>query len=400
MTRDAGAAVWTAGFRPFFLAASFYGPALLGLWYGASLGWWASPDPHLPLWVLHAHEMLFGFAGALVCGILLTALPSWTGAAEIRGAPLRLLALLWLVGRACFMFQRDLPEPLAAVGDGALLPVLGLLLAFSVRGARQRLFAWTVVPLCAFAAANFLYYDGVRCGSIGEIERALALAVDALMFLFTLYGGLFVPAFTRRWLRSRGVDSPPLSPPIETATAVAMLAFALADVLHAPVRWVTLTASAAALIHAWRWTRWRGWRAFRDPILRCVHLGYLWLIVSFVLRACAGARVAWQDAAIHAFTIGAYSTLKLGLMTRVVLKHTGRPVRADRFMQLSYWLMQIAACLRVGFALTHGPGWLVGTAASLWALAFLIYGFRFAPLLLRPSLPRRRATPRAAPRPA
>ena len=61
-----GAAVWSAGFRPFFLAASFYGPALLGLWYGARLGWWPPPDPRLPLWALHAHEMLFGFAGALV----------------------------------------------------------------------------------------------------------------------------------------------------------------------------------------------------------------------------------------------------------------------------------------------------------------------------------------------
>ena len=392
----AGAPVWSAGFRPFFLAASFYGPALLALWYGASLGWWPPPDPHVPLWALHAHEMLFGFAGALVCGILLTAMPSWTGAAEIRGAPLRLLAALWLIGRACFLFQRELPEPLVAVGDGALLPVLGLMLAFSVRGARKRLFAWTTLPLGAFAAANVLYYHAVHCGSTGGIERALALAVDALMFLFTLYGGLFVPAFTRRWLRSRGIESKPLSPPIETATAIAMLAFALADLLHAPVRWMTLAACAAALIHAWRWARWRGWRAFRDPILRGVHLGYLWLIASFALRACAGTRIAWQDAAIHAFTIGAYSTLKLGLMTRVVLKHTGRPVRADRWMRFAYTLLPVAALLRVGFALTHGPEWLVGAAASLWALAFLIYGFRFAPLLVRPSLPRRRAAPRPA----
>ncbi len=387
--------MWSAGFRPFFLAATLYGPALLGLWYGARLGWWPSPDPRLPLWALHAHEMLFGFAGALVCGILLTAMPSWTGAAEIRGAPLRLLAALWLLGRVCFLFQRELPAPLVTLTDGALLPVLGLLLAVSVRGARKRLFAWTTLPLGAFAAANFLYYAGVRTGSTGEIERALALAVDALMFLFTLYGGLFVPAFTRRWLRARGIDSKPLSPAVEAATAAAMLAFALADVLHAPPRWVTVTAGAAALIHAWRWARWRGWRAFRDPILRCVHLGYLWLIASFLLRACAGTRAAWQDAAIHAFTIGAYSTLKLGLMTRVALKHTGRPVRADRAMRFAYALLPIAALARIGFALAHGPEWLVGAAALLWALAFSIYAFRFAPLLVRPSLPR----PLAAPRP-
>ena len=380
--------VWTSGFRPFFLAASFYGPALIVLWYGARIGLWPAPHADLPLWVLHAHELLFGFAGALVCGVLLTALPSWTGAAEIRGARLRILALLWLLGRVCVLFQDDLPRVLVAVGDCSLLPVLCIFLAWSARGARKRLFAWTTIPLCAFTAANFIYYAGVIRGSAGEIRLSLTLAVDALMFLFTLYGGLFVPAFTRRWLRTRGIESRPISPSVEYATAVAMLAFALTDLFRAPALWVTLTCGAAAVIHTWRWMRWRGWLTFRDPILRCVHIGYLWLIVSFVLRACAGSRAAWQDAAVHAFTVGAYSTLKLGLMTRVVLKHTGRTVRADGLMTAAFALPPVAAVLRVGFALLHGPEWLAGTSALLWAAAFLIYFLRFHTYLVRPSLPR------------
>ncbi len=380
--------VWASGFRPFFLAASLYGPTLIVLWYGARIGLWPVPQGHLPLWMLHAHELLFGFAGALVCGVLLTALPSWTGAAEIRGARLRILALLWLLGRVCVLFQDELPRVLVAVGDCSLLPMLCIFLACSARGSRKRLFAWTTIPLCAFTAANFIYYAGILRGSVGETRLSLALAVDALMFLFTLYGGLFVPAFTRRWLRTRGIESRPISPPIEYATAAAMLAFALTDLFGAPTLWVTLACGAAALIHTWRWMRWRGWLACRDPILRCVHIGYLWLIVSFVLRACAGSRAAWQDAAVHAFTIGAYSTLKLGLMTRVVLKHTGRTVRADALMTVAFALLPIAAVLRVGFAVLHGPEWLAGTAAFLWATAFLIYLLRFAASLVRPSLPR------------
>ena len=380
--------VWTAGFRPFFLAASFYGPALIILWYGARIGLWSAPHGHLPLWLLHAHELLFGFASALVCGVLLTALPSWTGAAEISAVRLRILAALWLVGRLCVLFQQELPRLLVAIGDCSLLPVLCIFLAFSARGSRKRLFAWTTVPLCAFTAANFLYYAGVISGSTREIDLSLRLAVDALMFLFTLYGGLFVPAFTRRWLRTRGMESRPMSLPIEYATAVAMLAFALADLLRAPELLVTLACGAAALIHAWRWTRWRGWLTFRDPILRCLHIGYLWLIASFVLRACAGSRAGWYDAAVHAFTIGAYSTLKIGLMTRVALKHTGRPVRADRPMRAAFVMMPIAAVLRIGFAVLHGPEWLAGASAFLWAAAFLIYLFSFGPFLVRASLPR------------
>ena len=58
-----GAAVWSSGFRPFFLAAAAYGPLLLAAWYGARLGWWTLGAPNLPL--LHAHELLFGHDGKL-----------------------------------------------------------------------------------------------------------------------------------------------------------------------------------------------------------------------------------------------------------------------------------------------------------------------------------------------
>ena len=98
IARGAGAPqpLWSSGFRPFFLLAASYGPLCLALWLLArNTGWPAYTTG--PLW--HAHEMLFGFAAALVCGVLLTALPSWSRAAELRGAPLAALAVLWLAGR-------------------------------------------------------------------------------------------------------------------------------------------------------------------------------------------------------------------------------------------------------------------------------------------------------------
>ncbi|MFO1402618.1 MAG: NnrS family protein [Steroidobacteraceae bacterium] len=387
-SRSATSPLWSAGFRPFFLAATSFGPALVALWYAARVAPWHAPWSQAAAGNFHAHELLFGFAAALVCGILLTALPSWTGAAEIRGARLRLLVALWLCGRVGMLLQGVLPGMLVAVADCALLPALCVLLAASARGARLRLFAWTALPLAAFTAANILYHHGVLGGEPAEIRLALALGVDALMFLFTLYAGLFVPAFTRRWLRARGVPSPPMSYAVENLTAVAMAAFAVADLLGAPPRWMAPIALAAAAMHAWRWSRWRGWRALGEPLLRCVHLGYLWLIVAFLLRAGAGHDAGLRQAAIHAFTIGAYSLLKIGLMTRVVLKHTGRPVRADAPVQLACAAMFAAALLRVAYALSPGHEWLLASSALLWSGALLIYLVRFAPLLVRASLPR------------
>lgn len=387
------APIWSSGFRPFFLAAAAYGPALLIWWLGARLGWWETPLAGLALPLLHAHEMLFGFAAALVCGVVLTALPSWSGAAELHGRPLVTLALLWLAGRVSILGAQILADQwfvplLSGVIDCALLPALCAVLLASIGRARRRLFWWTLPPLAALAAANIAFHLALADGSYAGAQQALLLGVHALAFLFTLYGGLFIPAFTRRWLRERGEHAAAILMPLEYATAIAMVTFAGADLLGASRGWMIAAAGAAAVVQAWRFARWRGWRTASEPLLWCVHLGYVWLIAALALRAVAEIipdvpREAW----IHAFTIGAYGMLKIGLMTRVGLKHTGRPLHAGRLMSFAFVMVLAAALLRLAYAVYQLGEWALATSALLWAAALLVYLARFGPLLLRPSLP-------------
>ena len=383
-----GGAVWSSGFRPFFLAAAAYGPLLLALWYGARSGWWSAPDAGLALPLLHAHELLFGFAGALVCGVLLTALPSWSGAAELRGAPLAALAALWLAGRVAMHGAEWILRPLVIILDCAFLPVLCAMLFATITPARRRLFWWTLPPAVALATANIAFHFALARGAEGDARWALMLGVHALAFLFTLYGGLFIPAFTRRWLHQRGERTGAILMPLEYATALAMVAFACADLLGAPPGWMVAAALAAAAVHAWRFARWRGWRTASEPLLWCVHLGYAWLIAALVLRALAELvpgvpREAW----IHAFTVGAYGMLKIGLMTRVALRHTGRPLNAGWPMQVAFVMVLAAALLRLAFSVQGVGQWALAGSALLWAAAFLTYLTVHGPMLLRPSLP-------------
>ena len=388
------APVWSSGFRPFFLAAAAYGPALLIYWLGARLAWWALPPAALALPLLHGHEMLFGFAAALVCGVLLTALPSWTGAAELRGLPLAALALLWLAGRVAIIGAQVFADQwlvplLAAVLDCALFPILCAMLLVASRHGRRRLFWWTLPPLATFAAANIAFHVALAGGSYAGAQHALLTGVHALAFLFTLYGGLFIPAFTRRWLHTRGEHAAAILMPLEYATAITMVAFACADLLDASRGWMTAAAGAAVIVQSWRFARWRGWRTASEPLLWCVHLGYAWLIAALALRAVAALfpgvpRTAW----IHAFTVGAYGMLKIGLMTRVALRHTGRPLDAGRLMPLAFLAVLAAAFLRLTYALDEAAEWAVVGSAFLWATALLVYLVRCGPYLLRPSLHR------------
>jgi uncharacterized protein involved in response to NO len=381
--------VWSSGFRPFFLAAAAYGPLLLLTWTGAHLGWWRWPEAALSLPLLHGHELLFGFAAALVCGVLLTALPSWSGADEIHGRPLALLALVWLAGRVVLHAGGWLPGWLVLAIDCALLPALAGLLFHTVAPARQRLFWWTLPPLAALAIANVLFHLALARGATADAQWALLLGIHALVFLFAIYGGLFIPAFTRRWLQERGEPARAIWMPLEYATALAMLAFAVADLGAAPPGWMLAAALAAAGIHAWRQARWRGWRTGSEPLLWCIHLGYAWFIVALLLRALAEVVPAVpREAWIHAFTVGAYGMLKIGLMTRVALRHTGRPLRASPAMQLAFGLMFLAALLRLIYAVQIPSAGVLATAALLWAGALLLYLAVHGRMLLRPSLPR------------
>ncbi len=371
--------VWASGFRPFFLGAALYGPLSLVLWLAARNT--GSPAYAAGgLW--HGHELLFGFAAALVCAILLTALPSWTGAAEIRGAPLAALAGLWLAGRVAMNAAGWLPPWLVMVLDAALLPMLFVFLALTVRKARKGLFWWTLPPLAAFAAANVVFH-------VWNPYWGLQLGVHSLAFLFTLYGGLFIPAFTRRYLLPRGERCGAIFMPLEYATAAAMVAFAAADLLRAPAAWMVGAALVAAGVHAVRFSRWRGWRTGGEPMLWPLHLGYAWLIAGLLLRAAAELtprvpREAW----VHAFTLGAYGMLKIGLMPRVTLRHTGRALRVPHAMIAAFFMVLGGALVRLAYSIYDLGEWALAASVLLWGAAFVVYLALYAPMLVQPSLPR------------
>lgn len=100
--------------KPLFLAMGVWAMLVPWVWVWPEL----VPDP--AFW--HAHELIFGVAGAALGGYLLIALPSWTGPNHrhrIGHPPLALLLLAWGLGRAAMLsgaqglglWGRVAPEP-------------------------------------------------------------------------------------------------------------------------------------------------------------------------------------------------------------------------------------------------------------------------------------------------
>jgi uncharacterized protein involved in response to NO len=146
------APLWASGFRPFYLLGALYAPLLALGSIGAALGWVDLAGAGIPLPLWHGHEMVFGFATAIVIGTVLTALPSWAGMPEPRGAALMLLAGLWLLGRCTFWAAPWLPRGVPALADLLLLPVLMAVLV-PVWRVPQRRYRWLLVILLALTLA-------------------------------------------------------------------------------------------------------------------------------------------------------------------------------------------------------------------------------------------------------
>ena len=117
--------LWALAFRPLYLLAAILAAVAIPVWAVAFSGGLELPIPGI-WW--HAHEMIFGFAVAVIIGFLLTAGRNWTGLDTPTDGLLAMLAALWLAGRLAMAFGSG---AWVAVVDLAFLPiaVIGFLLS-------------------------------------------------------------------------------------------------------------------------------------------------------------------------------------------------------------------------------------------------------------------------------
>jgi len=384
-----GAPLWRSAFRPFFLLAALYGPLVmvLGAINYAVPG--AVPQPAFSLSLAHGHEMLFGFTGAVMSGFVLTALPSWAGVPAIAGGRLAFLVMLWTVGRLAVWFSPVLPPLLVAVLDLAYMPALMALVIPTLWTVRNKLY-WAFVPILAgLFAANLAFYYGIATGDQALARDGVLASVYVIMILSSIVGGFLTPVFTDGHLKARGWDGViTFQPVLEVLAIFTILAFVISGIFTPGTFGAGLIALVTLVVHGIRWLRWRTLRILDVPILWVMHFAYFWLLVAFALRAWGdlGGGVP-EMAPLHAFTIGSLSLMKIGLLTRIALRHTGRRVAAGPVMRAGFILMFLAVLLREGSIFLGLPAFFLSLSLVCWVTPFIFYLFVHGPMLWRPSLP-------------
>lgn len=368
------------GFRPFFLLGAVLAALAIPLWIAALQGW-ALPAPVGGWLAWHRHELVFGFAGAIIAGFLLTAVQTWTGRPSLSGRPLALLVGLWLLGRLSWW----LPSawPLLLFNLAFLLAVAGVM-ARLLWAVRQRRNYPIVLVLALLAAVDLLNLLGVLLQHDAWQRQGSQAAIWLVAAMMTLIGGRVIPFFTQRGLGRLEMVQPWVR--LDLALLVGTLLLALltgAGLLLQPHWGGALLLLALGLGHGIRLQRWFDRGLLRVPLLWSLHLAYAWMVLACLGLGLwhAGVAVPFSQA-LHALTVGAMAGLILAMLARVSLGHTGRPLELPRGFAVAFVLLNLAALLRVlGVSFAYQPAlWL---AALAWGLAFAQFLYCYGPMLCR-----------------
>lgn len=345
----------------FFPAAALYAALILPYSLLALLGLLPAL-PGLATSAGHAHEMLFGFALAVIAGYLL-------GPQRLRFT-LTLLGC-WALARLSFLLW---PGSWLALASAAIFAT-GLAWKVLPRflGAAKKWRNQSVAPV----VAGLSLLSAIASGGFGAgfdrlmLEEALLLLATLMFFM----GGRIIAPAVAGYAQSRGwrLDAR-VQPHIEGAVLILLGLALLLNLLPWPLtRQLTgAVLVAAAVLTTIRLLRWQPWRCARPELLTLL-LGYAWLAIGLLLLGLGTLLPALPlNATLHALTVGALGSLTFAVMARTRLIYRFRDPAAQRWIQGVALLISLAALARVLPAVLSQPhpAWLL-LAAGCWSLAFM-----------------------------
>ncbi|WP_461521955.1 NnrS family protein [Porticoccus sp.] len=380
------AAAWlNLGFRPFFMGAALFAVLSMSIWAAIFPLQILPPLNELPPITWHAHEMIYGYALAVIAGFLLAAVKNWTGLQTPRGVVLLLVFLPWALARLLPLAGSWIPLALTAAFDLLFMAMLIVAVAVPIIRAKSQRNLVVIAILVVMLAGNSLFYLGVYGVISDGVRLGLYLGFYVIIALVLMMGRRVIPFFTER-----GVGYPVTLTNyswLDKAVPFLMVAFIAAELL-APVN--LLTTVVAAVLMVLLGLRLVGWYTkgiWRKPLLWVLHVAYGLVVVGFALNVAASLTGISPFLAVHAFALGGIGLMTLGMMARVCLGHTGRNVFAPpAAVTWMFLLLTGAALLRVFVPLlapAHYGLW-VGLSQLCWIMSFALFALVYLPMLVTP----------------
>ncbi|MCW8910234.1 MAG: NnrS family protein [Gammaproteobacteria bacterium] len=373
------------GFRPFFSAAIVFSALGILAWMLVYFTGWALPADNYVSISWHAHEMVFGYTLAVVSGFLLTAIKNWTGVQTLRGKPLLILFLFWLVARILpFVLNQSSLFILATVDL-----LFNFLLALAITQPILKVRQWQNVVFPVIGSliflSNLVFYSGLLGLWTDGIHYGIYSGFYILLALIFIMGRRVIPFFIEK-----GVDESFQAKNwqwLDVSSLLLLAIFIVSDLIN-PVSMITaLFAGLLFVLHSMRLYGWYTRGIWSKNLVWILYVGYAWIAFGFLLKVLSITHGISAFLAIHSFAYGGIGMITIGMMARVALGHTGRNVfDPPRILKTAFVFMLIGAVVRVIFPLINIDNYAlwIGIAQVLWILAFTIVLTVYLPMLIKP----------------
>jgi uncharacterized protein involved in response to NO len=378
-------ALFELGFRPFFLLASVFSIVATVIWMASYTFGWTLPVSTITPIAWHGHEMLFGYSAAIIAGFLLTAVQNWTGVQTIKGLPLSLLALIWLLARILSLFNSELLFEWAALFDLLFLCVLTLAVIHPIIKVKQWRQLLIVSVLLLIFIADIVYYLGVFNVLTQGISWGLFSAVYLIMALIFILARRVMPFFIERGVGYQ-VQLKNWSW-IDSTSLPCLVALWLVDVFFHQQLLIALFSLALAVLHSIRLWGWYTKGIWQKPLLWVLFLGYSLFISGFILKAINFFAFYSTSIPLHAFTYGGIGIITLGMIARVSLGHTGRDIHnPPKVLMWIFISLFLGAFIRVlmPIILPSAHLYWIGLSQILWIVAFTLFVYCYWMILVLP----------------
>jgi len=379
-------ALFQLGFRPFFLASALFAIISMAIWMAET----TFAIPLLPTHTFptfwHAHDMIYGYALAVIAGFLLTAVRNWTGVQTAQGRALQWLLLLWGLARLANLISGQWAQMTAIILDSLFILYLAISLTLPIVHAKKWKNLAVVSKIYFFLIGHLIYTfgilglfpDGQRIGIYIGFYMVLSLILvlsRRVMPMFIENGvGYSVALKNHAWL--------------DTACFVFFLAFAVTDIFFFAPKLIAGFAAILIVLHSIRIWGWHTHGIWHKPLLWVLYIAYIWLIIGFALKAVVVFGLS-PFLATHAFAVGGIGMMSLGMMARVSLGHTGRNImQPPSGITLAFAMLCLGAFIRVILPILwagYDSLW-IAISQVLWIAAFSLFAYLYALILIRPRI--------------
>lgn len=375
------------GFRPLYVAGAFWAAVSVLLWI--FMPQWLAGQMNGVIW--HAHEMLWGFIATIAVAFLLTAGANWTGIVPLQGSALAALTALWLAARVAYLVPGATAFWLGALCDALFYLAAALALGRSVYPSRSKRNYGLPLLLLGLGAAHVLYMMAAAGGDYLLLLQRFNTGLLCMAIIALLIARRVIPFFAMRAVPGLTIPMHTRSGHWQLGVSVLAVLFGLLGMPQA----MAAALAAAGVLALVQVVAWKPAAVLHKPILWILYLGYAGLGVGLMVAAAQTlgwiVRMAWPA---HVIGIAGFSVLIIGMMTRTALGHLGRPLQTDRNMVASYILVILATVLRlIALVPSSITLYALHASAAAWIAAFVLYLWRFFPLLIRPRADRPVAQP-------